>query len=330
MSPVSARTLDERLARIRDGRYTPADFVIADAKDGDMAFGVTAPGPDGRGGWKPRAAHLEAIGEMTRSGLVDVMLLSLSSAERLVAAGLFDGSAVTPAVRLNDTTDIWMARGSHYRASLSRPFATADVDGASGIADLGLYSMTFQDDTDADLASLEAYRAFRLALRGTPMRHFLEVFNPAVDIGLSGEALGHYVNDMIIKAVAGLLERDAPLFLKLQFNGPESMRELASYDPGRLVVGILGGAKGTTRDTFELVSQAERAGARVALFGRKINLAESPLELVRLMRETIENRLSPEEAVRAYHAHLGDRDLSPERDLAADLEITEPALLGGA
>ena len=131
---------------------------------------------------------------------------------------------------------------------------------------------------------------------------------------------------MIIKAIAGLLERDAPLFLKLQFNGPASMRELASYDPGRLVVGILGGAKGTTRDTFELVVQAERAGARVALFGRKINLAEAPLELVTLMRAVVERRESPEGAVREYHRRLDALGLVPERALAADLEVSEPAL----
>jgi hypothetical protein len=39
------RRLDRKLAAIAAGRYTPDDFVIADAKDADMAFGVTAPGP---------------------------------------------------------------------------------------------------------------------------------------------------------------------------------------------------------------------------------------------------------------------------------------------
>ena len=36
-------------------------------------------------------------------------------------------------------------------------------------------------------------------------------------------------------------------------------------------------AAGTTRDTFELLAQGVKYGARVALFGRKIGLAESPL-----------------------------------------------------
>jgi len=43
------------------------------------------------------------------------------------------------------------------------------------------------------------------------------------------------------------------------------MDALASYDPSSLIAGILGGAKGTTRDTFELGAQAEKWGWRDAL-----------------------------------------------------------------
>ena len=39
------KRLDRKLATIRAGAYKPTDFIIADAKDGDMAFGITAPGP---------------------------------------------------------------------------------------------------------------------------------------------------------------------------------------------------------------------------------------------------------------------------------------------
>ncbi|MEZ5476484.1 MAG: hypothetical protein R3E95_03030 [Thiolinea sp.] len=38
------KRLDQKLAQIRSGQYQPSDFIIADAKDGDMAFGITAPG----------------------------------------------------------------------------------------------------------------------------------------------------------------------------------------------------------------------------------------------------------------------------------------------
>ena len=44
------KRLDAKLDRIRSGRYTPADFIIADAKDPDMAFGCAAPGLGPAGG----------------------------------------------------------------------------------------------------------------------------------------------------------------------------------------------------------------------------------------------------------------------------------------
>ncbi len=33
LSPVTTKSLDEKLARIRIGKYRPTDFIIADAKD---------------------------------------------------------------------------------------------------------------------------------------------------------------------------------------------------------------------------------------------------------------------------------------------------------
>src|SRR5262249_6859262 len=88
-SMASAPSLDQKLNRIRAGRYRHADFIIADAKDADMGFGLTAPGPNGNGGFKSRDQYLDAMAAMTRSGLVDIMLMSASSAEALVKRGLF-------------------------------------------------------------------------------------------------------------------------------------------------------------------------------------------------------------------------------------------------
>ncbi len=323
------KTLDRKLAAIRTAAYKPSDFIIADAKDGDIGFGVTAPGPDrdNPGRSKPRAAHLEAIRQMTHSGLVDVMLMSASTTERLTTEGLFAKSAVTPAIRLNDTTDIWSARGGRYKEEPSRHHRTARVDQARKIVDLGLYSVTFSNRVGIDAENAEEYSAFRKEAGDNRMRHFLEVFNPAFDIKLADKTeLGHFINDNIVRTLAGVMSADFPLFLKLQYNGPRAMEELSSYDPGHLIVGILGGAKGTTRDTFELISQAERYGARVALFGRKINLAEEPIELVRYMRAVVERALKPEEAVKAYHAELKKRGLTPTLPLPKDREITEAAL----
>jgi hypothetical protein len=331
---VRSRSLDEKLAAVREGRYTPADFVIADAKDADMGFGLTAPGPARTVSGpvndrvRSRAEYLEAMRAIVRDELVDVMLMSASSAETLVAEGLFADSAVTPAVRLNDTTDIWFMRGSRYREAPSRPFRTAAVDRVARFCDLGLYSITFNNDLDADLRSLEAFAAFRADALANGFSYFLEVFNPNVDTGLAPDVLPHFVNDSILRCLAGLTKAERPRFLKIAYNGPKALEELASFDPD-LVVGVLGGGAGTTRDTFELLHQAERYGARVALFGRKINLAESPLAIVALMRQVADGAVGPAEAVKAYHDELRRQGIRPARELEDDNRVTEPALRQG-
>ena len=90
------------------------------------------------------------------------------------------------------------------------------------------------------------------------------------------------------------------------------------FDPG-LVVGVLGGGAGTTRDCFELIHQAEKYGARVALFGRNMNLVVSPLDIVRLMRAVADGAdMTPPEAVKDYHAALEKQGLKPTREIAVE------------
>ena len=153
------------------------------------------------------------------------------------------------------------------------------------------------------------------------------MFNPNVAF-VAAEDMPHFVNDAIVRCLAGLTEAERPRFLKIAYNGPRGLDELASFDPS-LIVGVLGGGAGTTRDCFELISQAEKYGARIALFGRKINLAESPLDVVKLMRAVADGALSPVEAVKAYHDALRRQGLASRRDLAADSEITEAPLRMG-
>jgi len=327
--------LDAKLARILRGGSKRSDFIIADAKDPDMGPGLWSSGPDrgSDGAWtryRSRIQFLDQIRAIVRQDIVDVMLASLSNLEILLAEGLFTEHAVKPVIRANDATDIWMVRGGTYAKRPSRPFRTASLARArqAGI-DLGLYSMTFNNDLDADVASLEAYGRFRDDAARHGFRHFLEVFNPNVDTGISAEILPHFINDCIVRALAGVAAADRPVFLKVAYNGPKALEELASWDSS-LVVGILGGSAGTTRDTFELLAQVQRYGARVALFGRKINLAESPLAIVALMREVAHGNLAPEEAVRAYHEKLREQGVKPLRTLDEDIAITDPVLKTGA
>lgn len=326
------RSLQAKLRRIAEGRYTPDDFIIADAKDGDMGFGLTAPGPEraadgtATGRLKTREDYLAQIESIVAEAIVDVMLLSVSNYEILAARGVFAGSPVTPAIRANDATDIWTMRHGAHRSVPSRPFRSADVGAVRLLGcDLGLYSMTFVNDLESDLRTVEAYRAFRREAVPAGLNHFLEVFNPNVDTGIDAANIGPFVNDCIVRSLAGLASRERPLFLKIAFNGAAAMEELCRYDD-KLVVGVLGGSAGTTRDTFELLRQSSGHGARVALFGRKINLAESPLDIVRLMRRVVSRELAPAEAVRAYHDALQKAGIRPIRDLETDLEVTESVL----
>lgn len=336
--------LDDKLARIAGGQYRPADFIIADAKDGDMGPSLTSCGPHRApdGSWsryRTRAEFLDQIRAIVRQDIVDVMLMSASNTEALCNEGLFRESAVKPAIRANDTTDIWVMRGATYARRPSRPFRSASLSrvmyggpspgGAVTGTDLGLYSITFNNDLDADIASLQAFAGFRADAASIGFTYFLEVFNPNVETGIAPEMVPSYVNDCIARCLAGLTAAERPRFLKIAYNGPKALEELASYDPG-LVVGVLGGGAGTTRDTFELLSQAERYGARVALFGRKINLAESPLAIVALMREVASHNLAPAEAVRAYHDQLQRGGIKPTRSLEEDSAITEQVLKASA
>jgi hypothetical protein len=328
------KTLDSKLATVADGRYTPNDFVIADAKDADMAFGVTAAGPlpgspsgtAGPGRYRTREQYLDAMRALLAQGEVDIMLTSASNGERLARDKELEKTAITLAVRANDTTDVWNQRGSAYTAVPSRPFRSADLGAVRDFCDLVLYSVTFNNDLEHDLVTAQAYAGFRREAADVGVRHFLEVFNPNAPVDLSPADVGGFVNDSIARLLAGVTQADRPLFLKMAYNGGGALAELVGYDPG-LVVGILGGSAGTTRDTFELLHRAQGHGAKVALFGRKIQRAESQLDLVGLMRPVLRGDLSPADAVRAYHEALATAGVPAQRELAADLEVTDPVLV---
>ena len=335
--------LDQKLARIQSGDYRRRDFIIADAKDGDMGSGVTTGGPryDAEGqviGWKTRRDYLDQITAVVRQDIVDIMLTSVSNMEMLHEEGVYKDSAVKPAIRANDATDCWGGiRGATYPSYPSRPFRTAVLSRVmyGSLApqpgqpitgtDLGLYSVTFNNRLDDDIRSLNAFTEFRAEAAQIGFDYFLEVFNPNAPQDLALEAVPGFLNDCLLRCLSGLSKADRPKFLKIPFNGAKALEELAAYDTS-VVIGVLGGGAGTTRDTFELLYQAERSGARLALFGRKINLAEAPLALIEMMRHVADGDIGPEEAVRAYHGQLQTAGLRPRRSLDTDLEITEATL----
>src|SRR5436189_4037277 len=166
------------------------------------------------------------------------------------------------------------------------------------------------------------YKEFREVAGRKKFGHFLEAFDPNVESGIPPEKLGEFINDNILRTLAGVPEAGRPIFLKIVYHGPKAMEELAQYDPN-LVVGILGGSAGTTCDAFKLIHDAQKYGARVALFGRKINNAEHQLAFIEMLRLITDGRVTPEEAVHAYHSVLQGKGIKPKRALEKDLEPTE-------
>ena len=338
------KTLDAKLADIHANPNSNA-FILADAKDADMAFGIAAPGQspeheDGR--FRSLQEYRDHIRANTQQSLLDIMLMSVSTNDVLtIRERIFDGSPVTPAIRTNDTTDIHVARGSSYPKEPSRPFRTALLEHAqcgSAVCDdsqrqlganLGLYSVTFNNDVEIDRQTLEAYREFRIEAELKGFRHFLEIFDPNAPVNeIPPEQIGAFVNDLIVRTLAGVAEAGRPLFLKMVYHGPKSMEELVRYDP-HLVPGILGGSAGTTYDAFKLLADAKKYGARAALFGRKINNAEHQLTFVQFLRWLADGEISPEEAVCAYHGALQGLGIPPARPLEQDMQLTEQVLSYG-
>ena len=334
--------LDTKLERLRS-KVSCTDFILADAKDADMAYGIAAPGKSPEhhameGKFRSLEEYRGLIREVVRQGKVDIVLMSASTNELLtIEERLFDNSSITPAARANDSSDIHVISGAHYVDHPSLPFRSATIDHIQcgkykcapeerdiG-ANLGLYSVTYNNDTELDLKTLEAFKQFRLEAEKKRFRYFLEVFNPNLPGSVATEKLGQFINDRIVRDLAGVTKSGRPLFLKIVYQGPKFMEQLAHYDP-ELIPGIMGGASGTTYDAFKMLAEAKKYGARAALYGRKINNAENQLAFISFLRLIADEEISPEEAVKAYHSVLEQLKIKPFRSLRNDMKLTHPAL----
>lgn len=323
------KSLDARLSGIRSGGDA---FIIAYAADPDMGAGVT-------GASSSMQAYCEDLTAIVEQAKIDILLTSVSNMDILARQKhLFDHSPVTPAIRANDTTDIWEAEGACYRSHPSRPFATSTIEEARygtltpesdqvPDVDLGLYSVTFNNDIDADWNTLDQFKKFRIEAIEKNFRYFLEVFNPNIeDCGIDPDGIPDYVNDQIARMLAGIPRASRPQFLKVQYNSAASMEALVQYDTS-VVVGILGGPKSTTYDAFKLIEESKKRGARVALFGRRIKGTEDPLAFVEVLREVADGTVRPEEGVKVYREALERSGIKPERNLEEDMQIFTKGLL---
>ena len=329
------KTLDQKLSELRAGPSGSKAFILADAKDADMATGLAATGIDPMTRKRRTLAeYRQQIRAVIDQGLVDIVLMSASTSEQLtIRERLFANSPITPACRANDTTDIHLPTGGTYSLSPSRPFRTALIDHmmAGRIdptpeerrrgADLGLYSITPNNLLDQDYETLNAYSDFRVEAERKGFRHFLEVFDPNACGDACPADVARYINDLIVRTLAGVATPARPVFLKIVYHGPAAMEELAAYDPN-LIPGILGGASGTTFDAFHQLWEARKYGARAALYGRMINNSEHQTTFIKHLRLLADDLIAPADAVRSYHGDLQKLGITPFRALTDDLHAT--------
>src|SRR5690349_9838816 len=131
LAPIRAnRSLDQKIASIRTNPSGAKDFILADAKDADMAAGLAATGKDAvTGKVRSLAEYRDQMRAVLKQGLVDILLMSASTMDQLcIQERLFDNSHVTPAARANDTTDIHLMAGSSFASEPARPFRTATIE----------------------------------------------------------------------------------------------------------------------------------------------------------------------------------------------------------
>ena len=252
--------------------------------------------------------------------------MSASNIERLSDEGLFADSPVKPAIRANDTTDIWRVRGGTYHEQPSRPFRSASLART-------MYGTATPMPGAADhrhrprplLGHLQQRPRRRHAPRSrrspssapTPPRAASSTSSRCSTrtstTGIDPEVLPHYINDCILRCLAGVHQADRPQFLKIVYNGPKALEELASFDPEP----DRRRARRRRRHHARLL-RAAAPGARSTAPGSPCSAARSTSPRrrspsSRMMREVADGNLSPQEAVRAYHGELQKQRLKPQR-----------------
>ena len=233
------KRLDEKLARIRAGQYRRQDFIIADAKDPDMGPSLTWSGPkrEPDGSWtryRTREEFLDQIRAIVRQGIVDIMLMLASNMERLGDEGLFKDSPVKPASAPTTPATsggcaAHLPRGSP-RARSARPRSRGPCT-----APRRRYPARHHRHRPRPLldhlqprprrrpGSLEAFAIPRRAAASAASVISSRCSTRTSRPGSPPEILPHYVNDNILRCLAGV-HRPTGRSSSNAYNGPRRWR----------------------------------------------------------------------------------------------------------
>ena len=268
--------------------------------------------------YRTRPEFLQLQRDLVADGSIDGLLMTPADAEVLaVEESIFDGTPVTPLVRMNAETAIWSPRYGAYQSQHSRPFQTVFPDDAQAYCEslvapalecrvsLGLYSITLNNDVVADERMLNAYIQFAHTVGEMQgFDHILEVFLPNIKLpGLDNEKRGMYVADSIVRTMNYLRKHQRPRFIKTAYTTAKVWNELTQFDPS-LIIGALGGPRENARKTLQLANNVIQNGGHAILFGRTIFGEESPVGIARALRIVLDEQMSPEEAHSMYQQSL--------------------------
>ena len=268
--------------------------------------------------YRTRPEFLQLQRDLVADGSIDGLLMTPADAEVLaVEESIFDGTPVTPLVRMNAETAIWSPRYGAYQSQHSRPFQTVFPDDAQAYCEslvapalecrvsLGLYSITLNNDVVADERMLNAYIQFAHTVGEMEgFDHILEVFLPNIKLpGLDNEKRGMYVADSIVRTMNYLRKHQRPRFIKTAYTTAKVWNELTQFDPS-LIIGALGGPRENARKTLQLANNVIQNGGHAILFGRTIFGEQSPVGIARALRNVLDEQMSPEEAHSMYQQLL--------------------------
>jgi len=92
-----------------------------------------------------------------------------------------------------------------------------------------LYSITPNNNRISTFVTINAYKEFR-ERSGRVSAISSEVFDPTLRRECPAD-LGRFINDLIVRTLAGVPSSGRPVFLKIAYHGPKAMRTLVAYDP---------------------------------------------------------------------------------------------------